>query len=1600
MHSGKKTIWTPWRAALTLCVATLLLGNLFACDSLGGLGGDSEGFNTLEAGVYPDDQKIDKVGVVRLTDYGIGYIESQAPALLASIMGEDGLTFVIPGDTVLDLGFLGEVGYCPDGCPVTIGIDSVNIDPIPTDTVDITIMLSPLSVPIDLDVLVNCDVVADTGGLPMAVTAELTYGIDPYTRQFVFEVNVGDVDTNNIDIHGTGGWNLCGALVGGIANLVKPLLEGTINDLISDQVTSIVDDLKCVGCPQEEGDPECNAEDGYSCNSDRGSNGICQLGNGQCQPTMFGLDAEVDVGALAGGVLPGLESRIWLSLALGGAGNNVSNNGMNLALFGGTTIPEDSPDPCIELDFMDTDPAENLAPTNLNQHDSPPTPFMASIGLAEKLLDQAGYTLNNSGLLCLSIDQSLDGVGDFLSLGTFSLLLSSMNRITNNENVTTLIKLQPGKPLDFEIFKGETAYGTGTEVDTALKILVDDLQIHLFGFINNRFTRLFIIQVDAEVTAGIDNQGNAIQLVLDGEDIVLKDWAVPYSVIGEPPEEVAATLEELVGGLLGQFLTFDPFAPIEIPPFDLNGDDIPDLAINMDGIYPELPKSTAEDSSHKAIGIYASLGTPTTPPPAPESRVSVRESYLPTPEALEAGKLPYLVFDLGRVSGLQYQFQVDNGPWSRWKSGDSYTLKNGFLLWEGKHVVRVRARDIEAKSVLSAPQEFHFDTDFIAPSLKLRVRGESVMFEGSDQVTKSGSLRYSYRLNQGSWSPYGESKQLHVKDLGHLPATLSVRVMDEQGFVTERTRKLTAEMFQAPQTAQTTSGSAESSGCQSTGFGAGSLMLLLGLGFLALSRRVKRSALLPMLMVSLMAFGFIACDDGSSSTGCSVDTDCGVGQVCQNGNCVPYTPSDDDDDLDGDSDPLDDDDDLDGDEQEDGDCTGEDCPCESDEQCGECYYCHGIQKVCTVKQCSTNPECVGVVQDCTVVKDYACAVCDESGAVPLCQSPRCGSDDDCGCLECDNGLPAVCDVGNSDMCQCKEPCGGCAEGDICCQSDSAEAFDTCVPLPGWCEGVQCDPGYQPGACDPTRDEECTYAPWDPMSYWSDSSCTFDGPGFAGHESCECQEKPPIVLDRYGRYNSLAASNADTPVMWISAYNDRFGDLMVGHFTAAEMLSETIHWEFIDGVPEDAEPTQGPSGPRGGVTEPGMDVGKYTALAIDTTGNPRVAYQDAENMDLLFAYTDDDGATWTKMVVDTEGETGFDSQIYLAENDLPVIVYRMARLALEDGSEISALKIAMAQTASPTVAEDWTIITVDQTVIAPAFACGEDGCGDNQVCVWENGQDTCISDSEGSCDPECAFDEICTGSSTCMPKRFRLPGLSVPDGTGINPRIGLFDNGTLWILYYHNDTFEDGYTLGHGNLMRARLDGGAIAYDGLADRTFSIDVFAGTDSSVTGVNGDIGLWSSIDILPSEWYAVSFQNRSLHQLQFFLQTSLGDPVVFTVDDGLRSDNEGNHYFAWVGADNHLVYHPLGEVRIVYQNQSDVTLDYFEGVCDPDGCGVADLNTLHRPLISMQPSQFGQSAGYFVNHILLSEMTSVVSTWYLNLAPEDDDIRPRVFQVDDAE
>ena len=60
-----------------------------------------------------------------------------------------------------------------------------------------------------------------------------------------------------------------------------------------------------------------------------------------------------------------------------------------------------------------------------------------------------------------------------------------------------------------------------------------------------------------------------------------------------------------------------------------------------------------------------------------------------------------------------------------------------------------------------------------------------------------------------------------------------------------------------------------------------------------------------------------------------------------------------------------------------------------------------------------------------------------------------------------------------------------------------------------------------------------------------------------------------------------------------------------------------NWDFVDGVPDEAPVTIG-SHVRGGISTPGLDVGKFTSIARTPRNEPVIAYYDATSGALKFA----------------------------------------------------------------------------------------------------------------------------------------------------------------------------------------------------------------------------------------------------------------------------------------------------------------------------------------------------------------------------------------------
>jgi MYXO-CTERM domain-containing protein len=178
--------------------------------------------------------------------------------------------------------------------------------------------------------------------------------------------------------------------------------------------------------------------------------------------------------------------------------------------------------------------------------------------------------------------------------------------------------------------------------------------------------------------------------------------------------------------------------------------------------------------------------------------------------------------------------------------------------------------------------------------------------------------------------------------------------------------------------------------------------------------------------------------------------------------------------------------------------------------------------------------------------------------------------------------------------------------------------------------------------------------------------------------CPCAELPGLDPGPIGRYSDLVIVDG---VAWVSAYAEAYGDLVVGRHDGENGFA----WQWVDGRPAEGEIVAGPSGPRGGVADPGPDVGQYTSMAAGSNGSLHVAYYDVDERALRYARgaVVDGRRQWRTMTIAREGDAGRWPSLTVGADGMPGIAYRVASL---DG--ISQLHYVAANTDEPTSPDDW------------------------------------------------------------------------------------------------------------------------------------------------------------------------------------------------------------------------------------------------------------------------------------------------------------------------
>ena len=211
-------------------------------------------------------------------------------------------------------------------------------------------------------------------------------------------------------------------------------------------------------------------------------------------------------------------------------------------------------------------------------------------------------------------------------------------------------------------------------------------------------------------------------------------------------------------------------------------------------------------------------------------------------------------------------------------------------------------------------------------------------------------------------------------------------------------------------------------------------------------------------------------------------------------------------------------------------------------------------------------------------------------------------------------------------------------------------------------------------------------------------CPANGLQFCVDNMCLCS--PDIIAGRVGPYSDVAVGGDGA--IWVSAYAESHGDLVVARTTGGRIPAEA--WEWVDGVP--AGPVLIPGSKiRGGIDEAGPDVGMYTSIAVAPDGVPMVSYFDRETASLKLAQRIN--GAWQIHVVDrgtgklapTGALIGMYTSLTLRSDDgRPGIAY-LAHVADAKGRR-AEVRFASAQTPHPGAAGDWQTWVVDTAALPP------------------------------------------------------------------------------------------------------------------------------------------------------------------------------------------------------------------------------------------------------------------------------------------------------------
>ncbi len=350
----------------------------------------------------------------------------------------------------------------------------------------------------------------------------------------------------------------------------------------------------------------------------------------------------------------------------------------------------------------------------------------------------------------------------------------------------------------------------------------------------------------------------------------------------------------------------------------------------------------------------------------------------------------------------------------------------------------------------------------------------------------------------------------------------------------------------------------------------------------------------------------------------------------------------------------------------------------------------------------------------------------------------------------------------------------------------------------------------------------------------------------GSTDCMAGDVPHGAL---GEFTSIASD--DQRVM-VATYDKQLGDLVAVDVT--DPANQKL--VAVDGIPDDP-PTYDPSTYRGGISDPGPDVGANTSITM-FNHVALIAYEDRDNHALKFAAEQTPG-TWQSEVVDMGmGEdVGRYTSIVVDGSGHPAIAYLAVGKDDGAGQRITELRLARAANANPGTG-DWSTAVIAS---APGTCAGL--CAAGETCVapaTATDFEACVAPTS-DCTTACSATQACV-SGTCRAAIADPTVSDIPTGTGLFGKLLAMPDGRLAIAYY--DRTNKALILS-------------------VESAASSNTFAPTTLD-TATPGDRGQWASAAVDAAGTVHVAYQDAVTNELMYTTWNATpGTPEV--ADDGTR-------------------------------------------------------------------------------------------------------------------